>query len=125
MQPSSESTPLKFDPIYVNAMAHFYRGELGRTLAWRQRLDHTTTWAITTTTTIVTVAFSFREATHIIFFFNLAIIWILLWIEARRYRFYDASRARVWMLADHFLVPMVSQGSQMLDGHRGYLVCEC
>ena len=38
------------DACYVNAMIHFYRGELGRIMAWRQRLDVTTTWAITSTT---------------------------------------------------------------------------
>ena len=31
------------DPCYVNAMSHFYRGELGRIMVWRQRLDITTT----------------------------------------------------------------------------------
>ncbi|HRJ73533.1 MAG TPA: DUF2270 domain-containing protein, partial [Terrimicrobiaceae bacterium] len=76
------------DSCYVNAMIHFYRGELGRIMIWRQRLDVTTTWAITSTTSIITVAFSFPNIPHIVFFFNLAFVWMLLWIEARRYRFY-------------------------------------
>lgn len=112
------------DACYVNAMIHFYRGELGRIMVWRQRLDVTTTWAITSSTTIITVAFSFREIPHIIFFFNLAIVWIMLWIEARRYRFYDAFRGRVRMLESHFLVPMVSQSDRLLDGEWRRLVCE-
>ena len=66
------------DPCYVNAMSHFYRGELGRIMIWRQRLDVTTTWAITSTTTIVTMAFSFREIPHLIFFFNLVIVFMML-----------------------------------------------
>ncbi|PYL06819.1 MAG: integral membrane-like protein, partial [Verrucomicrobia bacterium] len=28
-----------YDPGYVNAMSHFYRGELSRIMVWRQRLD--------------------------------------------------------------------------------------
>ncbi len=112
------------DPCYVNAMVHFYRGELGRIMIWRQRLDVTTTWAITSSTTIITVAFSFREIPHIIFFFNLAIVWIMLWIEARRYRFYDAFRGRVRMLESHFLVPMITQSDRLLDGEWRRLVCE-
>jgi uncharacterized membrane protein len=96
-----------YDPGYVNAMSHFYRGEMGRIMIWRQRLDMTTNWAITSSTAIITIAFSTRGVPHIIFFFNLAIVWVLLWIEARRYRFYDAFRARVRMLEAHFLVPMV------------------
>jgi uncharacterized membrane protein len=117
------SVPL-FDQSYVNAMSHFYRGELGRIMVWRQRLDVTTTWAITTTTTIFTVAFTIRDVPHIIFFFNIVIVWILLWIEARRYRFYDAFRARVRMLEAHFLVPMVTGSSQMLEGDWKKLVAE-
>jgi uncharacterized membrane protein len=93
-------------------------------MVWRQRLDVTTTWAITTSTTIIGFAFSIREVPHIIFFFNLALVWVMLWIEARRYRFYDAFRGRVRMLESHFLVPMVAQSPKMLDGEWRRLVCE-
>ena len=113
-----------YDPGYVNAMSHFYRGELGRIMVWRQRLDITTNWAITSSTAIITIAFSNREVPHIIFFFNLAIVWGMLWIEARRYRFYDAFRARVRMLEAHFLVPMVMENREMLQGQWKKLVCE-
>ena len=113
-----------YDPGYVNAMSHFYRGELGRIMVWRQRLDITTNWAITSSTAIITIAFSNREVPHLIFFFNLAIVWGMLWIEARRYRFYDAFRARVRMLEAHFLVPMVMENREMLQGEWKKLVCE-
>jgi uncharacterized membrane protein len=113
-----------FEQGYVNAMSHFYRGELGRIMIWRQRLDTTTNWAITATTTIFTVAFTVRDLSHIIFFFNVVVLWVLLWIEARRYRFYDAFRARVRMLEAHFLVPMVMENKQMLAGDWKKLICE-
>jgi uncharacterized membrane protein len=113
-----------YDPGYVNAMSHFYRGEMGRIMVWRQRLDMTTNWAITSSTAIITIAFSTRGVPHIIFFFNLAIVWVLLWIEARRYRFYDAFRARVRMLEAHFLVPMVMENRNLLQGEWKKLVCE-
>jgi uncharacterized membrane protein len=113
-----------YDPGYVNAMSHFYRGELGRIMVWRQRLDVTTNWAITSSTAIITIAFSTREVPHIIFFFNLAIVAVLLWIEARRYRFYDAFRARIRMLEAHFLVPMVMENRELLQGEWKKLVCE-
>jgi uncharacterized membrane protein len=112
------------DPCYVNTMIHFYRGELGRIMVWRQRLDVTTTWAITSSTTIIGAAFSFPAIPHIIFFFNLALVWTMLWIEARRYRFYDAFRGRVRMLESHFIVPMITQSPKMLDGEWRRLVCE-
>ena len=113
-----------YDPGYVNAMSHFYRGEMGRIMIWRQRLDITTNWAITSSTAIITIAFSTREVPHIIFFFNLAIVAVLLWIEARRYRFYDAFRARIRMLEAHFLVPMVMENRELLQGEWKKLVCE-
>src|SRR3954462_3513784 len=113
-----------YDPGYVNAMSHFYRGELGRIMVWRQRLDMTTNWAITSSTAIITIGFSTRDVPHIIFFFNLAIVAVLLWIEARRYRFYDAFRARVRMLEAHFLVPMVMENRELLQGEWKKLVCE-
>ncbi len=105
-------------------MSHFYRGELGRIMAWRQRLDTTTSWAITVTSSIFTIAFSLREVPHLIFFFNIAVVTMLLWIEARRYRFYDAFRARVRMLEAHFLVPIVAQNATLLQGEWKKLVCE-
>lgn len=112
------------DMFYANVMAHFYRGELGRIMAWRQRLDVTTTWAITGTTTIFTVAFTVREVPHIIFFFNLAVVTIMLWIEARRYRHYDAYRARVRMLEAHFILPVVIQNREPLEGEWRKLVAQ-
>jgi uncharacterized membrane protein len=114
----------RFDPGYVNAMSHFYRGELGRIMAWRVRLDTTNNWAITVTSTVFTIAFSLREVPHGIFFFNVAVVWILLWIESRRYRFYDAFRARVRLLEAHFLVPMILQDKKLLQGDWQRLMCE-
>jgi uncharacterized membrane protein len=121
--PAPSKTP-RLDSAYVTAMSHFYRGELGRIMAWRARLDPTTNWAITATSSIFTVAFSFESVPHLIFFFNLAIVWIMLWIEARRYRFYDTFRARVRMLEAHFLVPIVAQNSNLLQGDWQKLLCE-
>jgi uncharacterized membrane protein len=120
----AKSPAQRFDPVYANAMVHFYRGELGRIMAWRARLDNTTNWAITVTSSIFTVSFSFSQVPHIIFFFNIAIVWVMLWIEARRYRFYDAFRARVRMLEAHFLVPIVSQNTSLLQGDWQKLVSE-
>jgi len=117
-------TAPRFDNAYVTAMSHFYRGELGRIMSWRSRLDPTTNWAITSTSTIFTVAFSIESVPHIIFFFNIAIVSVMLWIEARRYRFYDAFRARVRMLEAHFLVPIVAQNTMLLQGEWQKLVCE-
>jgi uncharacterized membrane protein len=91
---------------YYTVMAHFYRGEVGRIMLWRQRLDLTTNWAIAATTGVITYALSHAEVTHLVFFFANIVCLFLLLIEARRYRYYDAFRARVRMLEAHFLRPV-------------------
>src|SRR6267143_2126044 len=98
-------------------MSHFYRGEMGRIMVWRQRLDVTTNWAITSTTAIITIAFSTREVPHIIFFFNLAIVWVLLWIEARHYRFLI-----VLSCPAHRPHPVLAGGA---DFRRHVCQCDC
>ena len=45
----------------------FLSRRAGPNQIWRQRLDVTTTWAITSTTSIITVAFSFSAVPHIVF----------------------------------------------------------
>ena len=120
----SDTPNPRSDPNYITAMSHFYRGEVGRIMSWRARLDNTTNWAITTTSTIFTVAFSIEKVPHIIFLFNIGIVSIMLWIESRRYRYYDAFRARVRMIEAHFLVPIVAQNVKLLEGDWRKLLCE-
>jgi len=112
------------DANYHTVMSHLYRGEVGRVMAWRARFDHTTNWAITATSTIFTIAFSIEHVPHIIFVFNIAIVAIMLWIEARRYRFYDAFRARVRLIEAHFLVPVLMRNMPALEGDWRKLLAE-
>ncbi|MFZ4397435.1 MAG: DUF2270 domain-containing protein [Kiritimatiellia bacterium] len=109
---TTESATIPMDPKdYYTVMSHFYRGEVGRIMLWRQRLDLTTNWAIAASTGIITYALSHVEVSHLVFFFANIICLFLLIIESRRYRYYDAFRARVRMLEAHFLRPVVQQQS--------------
>jgi len=102
--------PLTLDTKdYYTVMAHLYRGEIGRIMFWRQRLDMTTNWAIAATTAVITYGLSHAETTHLVFFFACVITLFLLHVESRRYRYYDAYRARVRMLEVHFLLPIVQR----------------
>jgi len=104
----TEQTGIPIDPKdYYTVMAHFYRGEVGRIMLWRQRLDMTTNWAIAAATGVITYGLSHVETTHLVFFFANVVCLFLLIIESRRYRYYDAFRARVRMLEAHFLRPVV------------------
>ena len=109
---------------YYTTMAHFYRGELGRALVWRQRLDATTNWAVLSSTGIVTFALGNPGVSHIVFMLaNLAVL-ILMGIEGRRYRYYDAYRSRVRILEGHLLVPVVMKNQTPREGDWRRLLAE-
>jgi uncharacterized membrane protein len=75
-----------------SAMAHAHRGEIDRVGTWRQRLDQTTTWAVTLLAAILTWAFSSPDNPHFIILVGVVVATIFLGIEARRYRDYDLFR---------------------------------
>ncbi len=115
-QTSGQPLPPIEPKDYYAVMVHFYRGELGRIMIWRQRLDVTTNWAIVGATAMTTFALGARENTHLIFMFANFLITLLLFIEARRYRYYDAFRARVRMLEAHFIMPVMMREHKLLSG---------
>jgi uncharacterized membrane protein len=94
---------------YFNAMVHFYRGEMQRSTTWRQRLDTTTNWAALTMAAMLSFTFSSREQTHVILLLSSLIILVYLVIEARRYRYFEVYRARVRMLEENFLIPVITR----------------
>lgn len=95
---------------YINVMVHFYRGEIHRSTAWRQRLDATTNWAVLTTAGMLSFTFAQTSpGSHIILLLSSLIILSYLSIEARRYRYFEVYRARVRMLEENFLIPVVTR----------------
>ncbi|MCW5981077.1 MAG: DUF2270 domain-containing protein [Bryobacteraceae bacterium] len=86
----------------VNSIAHYYRGELSRMIAWRDRLDHTTNWAIAASAGMLSVSLSSPDQHHGIILCCVGIVFLLLGIESRRYRFFDVSRRRVRLLEQNY-----------------------
>lgn len=80
--------------------AHLYRGEVERTVGWRDRLDTTTNWAVTVMAAIVAYAFS-GEVSHAVILAGLIMGSVFLFIEARRFRDYDIWRSRVRVLQEN------------------------
>lgn len=80
--------------------AHLYRGEVERTVAWRDRLDTTTNWAVTVMSAIVAYAFS-GEVSHAVILAGVFMGTVFLFIEARRFRDYDIWRSRVRVLQEN------------------------
>jgi uncharacterized membrane protein len=109
--PSSRAlTPVEFN----TAIVHLYRGEVGRANTWRMRLDGTTNWAVLTTGATLSFAFSSANNTHVMILINSLLILFFLYIEARRYRFYDLWRSRVRLIETEFFAEMLTPAT--LDG---------
>lgn len=94
---------------YITAMVHFYRAEVARSLAWRQRLDATTNWAVLTTAGMLSLSFGSPDAPHFMMLASNFILLAFLGIESRRYRYFAVYRARVRMLEENFLIPIVTR----------------
>jgi uncharacterized membrane protein len=84
-----------------SVMAHAYRGEVDRVGTWRQRLDQTTTWAVTVLAAILTWAFSSPDNPHYVLLVGVVVVTVFLGVEARRYRDYDVFRSRVRLLQEN------------------------
>ena len=92
---------------FVTAMVHFFRAEVQRANIWRQRLDTTTNWAVVATGATLSVAFSQPDIHHGIIILNtLLVIWFLF-IETRRYRYYELWSYRVRLMETDFYAAML------------------
>ena len=95
----------------VNTLSHFHRAEIARMAGWRDRLDRTTNWAITVVAAMLSVSLSTASAHHGVLLFAMLLILVLLWIEARRYRFYDVYRSRVRQFERYYFAQIFSPQS--------------
>jgi uncharacterized membrane protein len=87
----------------ITALAHYYRAEVSRSLTWQRRIDVTTNWAVGATAAFLGFGFSNPQLTHVFFIFSLAVVYALLYVEGRRYRFYDAFEYRVKLIHRNFV----------------------
>lgn len=92
----------------TTAIVHFYRAEVGRMSGWRDRLDRTTNWAITVVAALLSVSLSTPSAHHGVLVFAMLLISLLLYVESRRYRFYDVYRMRVRQFERHYFGQLFS-----------------
>lgn len=93
---------------FTNAMIHFYRGEMSRSNSWRQRLDATTNWAVITTGAALTFVFSEPGNTATILLIDSFFVLLFLFIEARRYRYYELWTYRVRVMEKNFFTGLLS-----------------
>jgi uncharacterized membrane protein len=96
-----------FSAAEMGALAHLYRGELYRSKVWRQRLDATTNWAVALTGIALSITFSDANNTPVPLTLAGFIVFIFLYIEARRYRYFDIWRTRTRLMEVYFFGPML------------------
>jgi uncharacterized membrane protein len=92
----------------ATTLSHFHRAEIARMAGWRDRLDRTSNWAITVVAAMLSVSLSAANAHHGVLLFAMLLITLLLWIEARRYRFFDVYRARVRQFERYYFAQIFS-----------------
>jgi len=93
---------------YFGFLYHYYRAEVYRETNWRGRLDVTTNWAIVTTAGILSLVFSTENISHIMIIVNYVLVIFLLFIEARRFRYYSLLKKRTRLIEEHIFAPMFS-----------------
>ena len=92
---------------FVTSMVHFFRAEVSRANVWRQRLDTTTNWAVVSTGATLSIAFSQPNIHHGIIILNTLLVMWFLFIEARRYRYYELWSYRVRLMETDFYAAML------------------
>src|SRR5512138_3291136 len=92
---------------FVTAMVHLFRAEIQRANVWRQRLDTTTNWAVVATGATLSIAFSQPNVHHGIIILNTLLVTLFLFIEARRYRYYELWSYRVRLMETDFYAAML------------------
>ena len=124
---ASEAQPPRVRPAmtageFNTAMAHFYRGEVSRSNTWRSRLDATTNWAVVTTGASLTFVFGAVDHSPAVILILAWLVLLFLFIEARRYRYYELWSHRVRLLETNHFAPQLSAGSVERPGWTERLV---
>lgn len=93
---------------FTTAMVHFFRAEVQRANVWRTRLDTTTNWAVVTTGAAISFAYTSPNVEdHRIIILDVLLVSLFLYIEARRYRYYELWSYRVRLMETDFYATML------------------
>jgi uncharacterized membrane protein len=95
---------------FNTAMIHLYRGEVTRANTWRNRLDTTTNWAVITAGATLSFAFGDPFNPHFVILINSILVAFFLFMEARRYRYYEIWSSRVRVIETGYFAQMLERG---------------
>lgn len=86
-------------------LAHLYRAQVQRADMWRARLDSTTNWSVVCTAAVLTVAFSEPRFGPILIAMATVVVTFFMWMECRRYRYFELWSHRVRCLESLVFAP--------------------
>lgn len=95
------------NPPSVSASIHIYRALMDRATTWRQRIDTSTNWAITTSGAVAGFVLSDDTHSHAILLLTMLLTTMFLVVEARRMRYYDLWASWVRLLETDYLVGVI------------------
>ncbi|MEM9422457.1 MAG: DUF2270 domain-containing protein [Pseudomonadota bacterium] len=100
-----------FNAPEVGALAHLYRGEVYRSTIWRTRLDATTNWSVVSLGIALSISYSSPTASPLPLLLVAALICVFLYLESRRYRYFNVWRARARWMEINFYAPLLRRSS--------------
>lgn len=106
-QPTSPALSKHLSAAEIGALAHLYRGEVYRSTVWRTRLDATTNWSVVSLGIALSLSYSGSDASGLPLMLVSALIFLFLWLESRRYRYFNVWRARARWMEIHFYAPLL------------------
>lgn len=92
---------------FNTAMVHFFRAEIHRANVWRMRLDTTTNWAVISTGAAISFAFGDPFSHAGVILLDMLLVTMFLWMEGRRYRYYELWSSRVRLMETDFFAAML------------------
>lgn len=86
---------------FLTMMPHFYRGAVSQSGRYLDRLDLTVDWAIAVVTAVLALGFESTDSPPYLMPIGMIAISMFLLFDVRRYRAYDAIRARVRLVEEN------------------------
>lgn len=103
---------------FLALLPHFYRGEMSQSGNLLSRLDLTTDWAIVVVSAVLALSFRGGDVTAYLLLIGIVGVSLFLLFDTRRYRAYDASRARLRLLEENVFANALEPSGATLESWR-------
>lgn len=107
--------------LFVSLMQDYYRGEMSQSGNLLSRLDLTSDWAIVLVTAVLALAFQGGDVTAYLLLIGIVGVSLFLFFDVRRYRTYDASRARLRLIEENLFANALEPSGATLETWRAEL----